>query len=217
MFHLWLSIVALLVSAISFAFFILSNYDKLSKHYLAWRRDCEVEVGIYVPDTESQFLQNRKIPYTDLPEFDGKRMFTLAVKNSSDFDVDLDITVAVGDTIMTAHEYYGATDHIPSPFEVRRSLGHPAKEYQYSPYTCPSGLYSAKEQFLLVLNPDDANVLKMTKTKVEIRAEVYADVSNFRIPYTSINFPRNIGETRFPPIYEEYEILGPDHESFQED
>lgn len=216
MFHLWLSVVALGVSSISFVFFILSNYDKLSKHYLAWRHDCQVELGIRLPDSESQFVQCREIPYTDLPDFDGERMFTLAVKNSSDFDVELDITVAVGDEIMTAHEYYGAADHISSPYELRRSLGHPVKEYQYSTYTCHSGVYSTKEQFLLVLNPDDANVLVMASTIIEIRAEVYADVSNFRIPGTSINFPRNIGKTRFSPIHEEYEILGPDHEYYQE-
>jgi hypothetical protein len=203
--------IALVVSVVSFLFFILSNYDKLSKHYVAWKYNPSIRIGIRLPNKEQRFEQREKIPYTDLAPFDEELMFVLAIGNSGDFDVELDLTVNVSGPIATAHEYYGASDKIETPFELRRTLDHPSKEYDYGTYSCRRGSYTNKEQFLLVLDPEDVNIGVLRSVTVEIDAEVHADVSEFTIPGATINFPRNIGHTRFAPVHTEYEILGPDH------
>lgn len=208
--ELLISILALTVSLISFLLFIISNYDKLSKHYVSWKYEPNITIGISVGDS---FVESDSIPYTELQPFDDEWMFTIAIQNSSDFDVELKLTVAVGPSMKTAYEYYGASDKIEAPFEVSQSLDHPPKRYEFSTFSASAGTYMNRTQFLLVLEPDDAEVLALRAASVELEADISADVSQFSIPWSDKHFPRNIGEAQFNPVSSRYEVLGPDHEN----
>lgn len=210
MVQLLIAVFALILSIIAFLFFILSNYDKLSKHYVTWRNHPTVTVGLSLG--EEPFTEETTIPFTHLQPYDDDLMFGVAIRNSSDFEIEVDLEIGVNRLTKTPAEYYGATDQIGVPFNVNQSLDSPSRIYEFNPFTIPPGSYRRSINFILELDPDDVNVHVMRSSFVELKASISADVSQFTIPFTNRNFPKNIGKAEFTPAEATYEILGPHHE-----
>lgn len=202
----------IVISVLALLAFLFVNYDRIIIRYLSWRKSAGVDIGITLGD--SNFVESDTIPCTELQPYDGQLMFGVLVSNSSKFDCEVDLTVAVSGLMKTIGEYFDAPDELTSGYTVETvhlgSSGKPPKRYNFSTFVLRSKSFQRSINFVLEMDPDEVKVFR--STRVELSADVYADASQFSIPVINWSFPDNIGKVGLGTVERQYEILGPHHD-----
>ncbi|QCW02786.1 hypothetical protein [Natrinema pallidum] len=202
----------LFLSAISLLAFLFVNYDRIISRYISWRHTPSVDLGITLG--RENFVDSESIACTQLQLYDGKLMFGVAVANSDEFDVEIDLEVATGLFVNTPKEHFDAPDEFDTGYTVE-SVPHnfggtPPKSYKFTTFSLPSKSYGRKLNFIIELDPEEVKVF--WSSRVRITAKIRAEATQFSVPLLNRNLSENIGKVEFGTIQREYEILGPHHD-----
>lgn len=204
------AVAGIIVSVLALLAFLFVNFDRIITRYLSWRYTPDVDLGISLG--KENFVESDSIPCTELQPYDDELMFGVAIANSGEVDVEVDLTVAVSSIIKSTGDYFDAPDKFDTGYTVEmvhHGFGRtPPKQYKFDTFSLPSKSYGRKINLILELNPEEVKVFR--SSRVELSARFRAEASQFSIPLLNRDLPENIVE--FGAVQRDYEILGPHHD-----
>lgn len=207
-----LTIVIRIIPVIALLAFLFVNYDRIILRYLSWRHDPSVDLGINLG--EEYFIEEDSIPCADLQPYGNGLVFGVAVANSGEMDVQMDLEIAVDPLMQTTSEYFDSPDEFNSGYSVENvyhGFGEkPSKRYKFNSFSLPAKCYGRHINFILGLNPEEVKVFK--SSRVLLSGQVHADASQFSGSLLKRRLLENIGEVKLGTIERRYDILGPHHE-----